>query len=469
MARIEFTAKEYQDTIIDYIENTDRGAIWAGMGMGKTSSTLTALDRRFLQGYDRPVLVLAPKMVAETTWPEEARKWKHLRHTRVVPIIGDEAARRRALSVDASIYTTNYEQVPWLVEHFGERWPFQHIIADESTRLKNFRLRQGGVRAKALGSIAHSKVKQFHELTGTPAPNGLLDLWGQIWMLDAGMRLGRSYTAFRDRWFGSGYDGSWKPFEHSEAQIHAAIKDLCLTINPADYFDLEEPIVVNKFIDLPPRARALYDEMEKKFFIEIEGHEVEAFHSAARSQKLLQLANGAIYVDPLVETDEDPRSLEFKGVHDTKIEALESIVNEANGMPVLVAFNFRSDLTRLKKAFPKGVHLKSKGNTAIQRDWNEGKIPVMFGYPGSIGHGLNLQDGGNILVFFGHNWNLEHRLQILERIGPMRQLQAGNNRPVFIYNIIARDTIDELVMARVETKKSVQDILLEAMSSRKRK
>ena len=162
MARQKFIAKGYQDIIVDFMTENPRGGIWAGMGMGKTVSALTAVDQLFMQGATHPVLVLAPLLVAKTSWPEEARKWSHLRHTRVVPIVGDEASRRRALSVDASVYTTNYEQLPWLVEHFGERWPFRHVIADESTRLKSFRLKQGGIRAQALGSVAHAKIKTFH-------------------------------------------------------------------------------------------------------------------------------------------------------------------------------------------------------------------------------------------------------------------------------------------------------------------
>lgn len=466
--RKQFTPREYQSIMIDFSEDVNRCALWAGMGMGKTSSMLTSIDRRLMQGASHPTLVLAPLLVAKTTWPDEARKWQHLKNIRVVPVVGTEAQRRKALGIDASVYTTNYEQLPWLVEHFGERWPFKHVVADESTRLKSFRTRQGGKRARALGQVAHTKIKYFTELTGTPSPNGLIDLWGQLWMVDGGQRLGRTFTAFKDRWFRTDYDGTPRPFEHSEAQIHEAIKDVCLTINPKDWFDLREPIVRNIYVDLPVVARARYREMEKKLFTEIEGREVNAANSAVKTQKLLQLANGAVYVDPLAESDDDPRSREFKPVHDVKLQALESIVAEASGMPVLVAYHFKSDLKRLLEAFPKGVHLSQKGSAGIQRDWNAGKIPVMFAHPQSAGHGLNLQDGGNILVYFGHDWNLEHRQQIFERIGPMRQLQSGYERPTFIYNIVARDTVDELVIARTETKAAVQDILLEAMSRYKK-
>lgn len=466
--RKQFTPREYQSIMIDFSEDVNRCALWAGMGMGKTSSMLTSIDRRLMQGASHPTLVLAPLLVAKTTWPDEARKWQHLKNIRVVPVVGTEAQRRKALGIDASVYTTNYEQLPWLVEYFGERWPFKHVVADESTRLKSFRTRQGGKRARALGQVAHTKIKYFTELTGTPSPNGLIDLWGQLWMVDGGQRLGRTFSAFKDRWFRTNYDGTPRPFEHSEAQIHEAIKDVCLTINPKDWFDLREPIVRNIYVDLPVVARARYREMEKKLFTEIEDREVNAANSAVKTQKLLQLANGAVYVDPLAESDDDPRSREFKEVHDVKLQALESIIAEASGMPVLVAYHFKSDLARLQKAFPKGVHLSQKNSAGIQRDWNAGKISPMFAHPQSAGHGLNLQDGGNILVYYGHDWNLEHRQQIFERIGPMRQLQSGYERPTFIYNIVARDTVDELVIARTETKAAVQDILLEAMSRYKK-
>lgn len=467
--RKEFKPRGYQELIIDFQESVKRNAIWAGMGLGKTISTLTTIDRMNLMGYDKPTLVLAPLLVAKTTWPDEAKKWKHLRHTRVVPIVGDETTRLRSLKLDANIFTTNYEQLPWLVEYYGDRWPFETVVADESTRLKSFRLRQGSVRAAALAKVTHTKIKKFWQLTGTPSPNGLIDLWGQMWMLDAGLRLGRTFTAFKERWFFTNPEQHLtRPHEHASQEINKLLQDICLTINSKDWLDLKEPIVNNIKIELTPKARRLYDELEKQFFTELEGREIEAVHSASRSQKLLQMANGAVYLDPLVETDADPRSKEFGEVHDAKIQALESILNEANGMPVLVAYNFRSDLIRLLKAFPKGRSLNSADVSTTMRDWNAGKIPVLFAHPASAGHGLNLQDGGNILVFFGLNWNLEHRLQFIERIGPTRQLQAGHDRPVFIHNILAKDTIDELVLARVETKREVQDILLEAMSRRKK-
>lgn len=460
----DYDPRPYQRIIYDYILEHERCAIWAGMGMGKTVSSLTAVsDLHIIDG--GPTLALAPLRVARSTWPSEARKWNHLKHLRIMPIVGTEAERRSSLRHGADIYTTNYDNLPWLVETLGEHWPFRNVVADEATRLKSFRLKQGGRRAQALGQVAHTKIKRFIELTGTPAPNGLADLWGQIWFLDKGDRLGRTYSGFKERWFQTKRDGyGVAPVSYAQEQIQAALKDCCLTINAKDWFDLKDPIVSNRYFDLPPRAKTLYEDMEKEMFMQIDEHDIEAFNAASRTQKLLQISSGAVYLDPTVENDSQPRAKEWKQVHDVKLEILEEIISEAAGMPVLVAYHFRSDLARLQKHFPKARMLDA--NPATIDQWNAGKIPILLAHPQSAGHGLNLQDGGNILVFFSHNWNLEDRLQIIERIGPVRQLQAGYDRPMFIYNIVAQNTMDELVMERVDTKREVQDILLDAMRRR---
>ena len=451
-----FTPRPYQDIALAHLLDEPRCALFAGMGMGKTVSTLNALDAMYLCGEDKPTLILAPLRVAKNVWSEEAAKWEHLHDISVVPIVGTVEERRAALKLDANVYTCNYDNLVWLVEHFGDRWPFATIVADESTRLKSFRLKQGGKRAQALAKVAHCKVKRFINLTGTPCPNGLIDLWGQTWFLDKGERLGRTFTAFRDRWFQQSFDGfGSSPLPNAQEQIHEKLQDICLSIEAKDWFDLKEPIVNNIYVDLPVKARQLYRDMERKMFMELEGHEVEAFNAAARTMKCLQIANGAAYVD-------DQQN--WKEIHDVKLQALDEIIEESAGMPVLVAYHFKSDLARLRRAFPKGRVLDT--DPATLREWNAGKIPLLFAHPQSAGHGLNLQDGGNILVFFAHNWALEERLQIVERIGPVRQLQAGHDRPVFIYNIIARDTMDEVVMERIATKAEVQDLLLKLMKRR---
>lgn len=465
-----FAPHPYQAQIIDHQCDVARGATWAGMGMGKTVSTLISLTHLDLVE-PGPTLVLAPKRVAQSTWPDEVAKWEETRSMVVSVVLGEPADRRRALRKKADIYTTNYENLPWLIEHLGDAWPFTKVVADESTRLKSFRVgaakvKKNGepkraphapVRSTALARVAHKKVRRFTELTGTPSPNGLEDLWGQAWFLDAGERLGRTHGSFVQRWFRPNHNGFGNaPMLFAQEQIEGKLRDICLSLDARDWFDLDEPIVRTIRVDLPRRARAIYEDMERHMFATIGETDIEAFGAAARTIKCLQLANGAAYLDEKAET--------FAEVHDVKIQALESIVAESGGVPLLVAYHFKSDLARLMKAFPKGRQLDAHPQTI--RDWNAGKIPMLFAHPASAGHGLNLQDGGNILVYFAHWWNLEERMQILERIGPTRQKQAGHNRPVWVYNIVATDTVDELVIARTESKRDVQDLLMEAMKRR---
>lgn len=460
MTARDFTPRAYQGMITDHILDSPRCAVWAGMGTGKTPSTLNAVDA-VLSVEDMKVLIVAPLRVARTTWPDEIRKWKHFRHLRLVPIVGSAKERAQAVKIPADLYTTNFESLPWLVEYWGERWPYDWVIVDEATKLKGFRLKQGTARAKALGRVAHTKVKRITLLTGTPSPNGLADLWGQMWFIDKGDRLGRTYDAFRQRWFEKSYDGySINPKEYAQAQIQRALADVCITIDAKDWFDLREPVVNNIYVDLPTKAKALYEDMEKRMFMELEReaqqHQVEAFGAAAKTGKLLQICNGAAYVD-------DKQT--WAVIHDEKLDALEEIVEEACGAPVLVAYQFKSDLARLRKRFPDAIWLsEDAGLRAAQR--GEGK--VWLGHPASMGHGVDgLQNHCNTLAFFGMDWNLENRLQIIERVGPTRQMQAGKDRPVFIHNILARGTVDEMVLERVNTKREVQDILLDAMKRKR--
>lgn len=470
MSRRVFIPRKYQERMVAHLLGGRRRALFAGMGTGKTVCNLTAVDALQLAGYSRPALALAPKRVALTTWPDEAEKWDHLSGMTVSPIIGTEKERRAALRRDANLFTVNYENIPWLFEELhGRAWPFGIVIPDESTRLKSARpgmrvstkgkeyvQAAGAKRVRELARIVHTPaVDYLWENTGTPSPNGLIDLWGQLWFLDKGERLGRIFEAFEQRWFRPAKSGyGVEPFEHSQAEIQERIKDICLTVD----FEGELPELKSNtiYVDLPPKARKAYRDMEKTMFVELEGTGVEAFNAATKSMKCLQLANGAAYLDEKAET--------WAEVHDAKLDALDSIIEEAAGMPVLVAYYFRSDLERIKRTFKQARVLDDKPQTI--RDWNKGKIPLLLAHPASAGHGLNLQDGGNILAFFGLTWNLEHYQQVIERIGPVRQMQAGHNRPVYVHHIVARGTVDELVLDRLQTKRAVQDILLEAMRRR---
>lgn len=460
-----FTPREYQVLIRDCIIAFKRFNIWLFMGAGKTAAVISALIMlAFVERNIFPALVLAPLRVANNVWPAEVKKWRDFEHLRCMPITGTEAERRLALRTKADIYTMNYENMEWLVAELGQQnWPFKTVIADEATKLKGFRIKQGGVRAKALSLVSWTHVIRFYNLTGTPSPNGLKDLWGQNWFIDKGIRLGLAYEAFKSRWFQRSFDGySIDPLPYAQEQIQQKLEDVCISLDPKDYFDIKDPIVVNVVVDLPAPAMKLYKQMEKEMFIKIEENPIEAFNAAARTNKCAQLANGAAYLDNVDPDDKKPK--DWRVVHSVKLDALEDIIEEAAGMPVLVVYEFKSDLARLKKHFPQGKALDSKPRT--EADWNAGKIPIMFLHPASGGHGLNLQEGGNIIAFFGHSWNLEYFLQVVERIGPVRQLQSGFDRNVFIYFIIARGTVDEDFMERRGTKKSVQDILLESMKRR---
>lgn len=469
-----FDPRPWQPGMIDHLTSHDRGALFAGMGTGKGVATLTALDAVSLVDDVYPALVLGPLRVARKVWSTEAAKWDHLKHLRVAKVIGDADTRASALHQRADIFTTNYDNLPWLVDRLGEDWPFKTVIADESTRLKNFRLTQGGKRAQALGRLAHARVRRWVNLTGTPSPNGLKDLWGQTWFLDQGQRLGRTWSGFESRWFAYKRKADAlkpgrmdiqtviHPWAHE--QIHAAIRDICLSVRAEDWVDLRKPVYVRVPVELPPRARRLYREMERDMFIALAGHEIEAVNAAAKTIKCLQLANGAVYLDPAADSDDHPRAREFVEVHDAKTEALASVIEEAAGMPVLVAYQFKSDLARLMKAFPQGRPLQTEQD---EDDFKAGRIPVLFAHPASAGHGIDgFQDVTNIIAFYGQWWDLELRDQIIGRIGAMRQYQSGFDRPVFIYDIVAENTVDELVLARHDTKRSVQELLMEAMKGR---
>lgn len=454
---MKFVPRPYQALAIDHMLTHPRCAAWLAMGMGKTVSALMAI--RALQVLDGmgPALVLAPLRVARSSWPDEVAKWDELRGMHVVCLSQSTVKRREeALAQRADVYTMNYELLPWLVSYLevrGKPWPFDIIVADEATRLKSFRLHSGGMRAHALSKVAWQS-KHFIELTGTPAPNGYLDLWGQIWFLDGGKRLGTSMKAYQERWFtpkrvgANAFAVRWEIMPGSEEQIQKRIADITIKLNAEDWFDIKEPIVSPVEVTLPEEAKKLYRKMETDLFLELAGNEIEASNAAVKTMKCLQIASGALYTEGKA----------FEEIHDAKLDALESVVNEASG-PVLVAYQFKHDAARILKRF-KGARLLDKNPRTI-RDWNAGRISMLLAHPASCGHGLSLQDGGNVLVFFSTGWSLEEHDQIIERIGPTRQAQAGHPRPVFVYSIVAKGTLDEAVQRRIQSKREVLDLLME--------
>lgn len=474
--RKEFTPRLYQEKAIDFILNTPRAALFADCGLGKSVSALTAYDMLLTSGHEtKPALILGPLRVARKVWSDEAAKWGHLKNIEVSNVVGDEEQRRAALKKDASLYSINYDNLPWLIDILGDKWPFGAVIADESTRLSGLRVSvrmkngkrwiqgQGTVRARKLAKMAfQNRSSRWLNLTGTPAPNSLTKLFGQIWFQDFGERLGQSYTAFKDRWFTIGYDGfKLEPKPNADREIHAKIKDICLSIRAKDYFDLEEPIPILVPVELPKKARALYQEMKRKLYLKFDKREVEALNAGSKAVKLLQLASGAIYLDPDVDSDDDPRAKDWVEVHNEKLQALEGIIEEASGMPLIVAYQFKSDLARLQKAFPKGRDLCSEKD---EDDFKAGKIGLLFIHPASGGHGIDgFQNVTNRIAFFSQWPDMELRDQLIGRIGPVRQLQAGFDRPVYVYDIVAVDTRDEDVLESHGAKREIQDFLLEAM------
>lgn len=437
-----------------------RCAVWADMGLGKTAAALSVLhDLDLVEA--GPALVVAPKHVALSVWPGEVEKFDIFKDMRITPILGTAAQRRAVLDAKrADIYTINYENLPWLIEECNarKRWPFTKVIADESTQLKSFRLRGGGKRAKAISKAAHTCVKHWINLTGTPSPNGLLDQWGQMWFIDQGKRLGRTFTAFKARWFETNlYSRVTTPRPGALEGITNALGNVCLAVRAEDWFPVEKPIFNTIYVDLPDRAFDIYKKMENTMYADLaDGGSVEAFSAVAKTIKCLQMANGAVYTGG--------GSKVWSEVHDVKLQALASLVAESGGAPLLVAYHFKSDLARILKAFPQARHFDAKPDTLDA--WNRGEIPLLVVHPASAGHGLNMQDGGHRLVFFGHWWALEAYLQMVERIGPVRQKQSGYNRPVFVYNIVARGTLDEAVLERRDSKRDVQDSLMRAKARR---
>ena len=457
--------------------------VWASPGTGKTSASIYAFDAMRMFGEAKRGLVLAPKRVARSTWPAEIVKWQEsFGHLKVAVAVGTEAQRIAALRSDADLVAINYDVLPWLVDVMGDAWNFDTVFADESGRLKSLRVSlqrrqrkdgswgteylsgQGGSRAKAIAQVAHRKVRRWVNLNGSPAPNGLQDLWGQQFFVDAGRRLGSSFDAYEDRFFqkvgnDNGYGSTLVPLKSSQAEIQRLLRDVTISIDAKDWFDIKAPIESNVMVDLPPRARRAYDDMESQLFAEIEaGVTVEAFNAGTRSLKCLQIGNGFAFTDTETRT--------WSELHDEKIEALKSIESETAGEPLLVRYCFVPDMQRILKAFPKARFLDD--NPRTEDEWNQGRIPMLVTHAASAGHGLNLQHGGRVLVDFSSDYNLDHDEQIIERIGPTRQAQSGYNKAVYRYRIVASDTIEELsVLPRLRTKASVQDSLKAAMKLRR--
>lgn len=445
------------------------------MGIGKSSASLFAIDLMSLLGeidVRYPTLVVGPARVAKDTWTDERAKWTQFKHMEIISLDGPPEERLRKIKIPAHIYTISYELTPWLVAYWMEKWPYRVVIADELERLKGFRekshheKRKGlgtdktgasGLRAHALSRVAHNLVDRWINLGGTPAPAGLKDLWGSTWFLDRGERLGSTFGAFKNRWFRLKWSGTGiEPLPFAEKEIHAVLGDICLTIDPKDYYDLKDPLILPLKVKLPPKARAMYDKLEKEMFLKLEsGTDVEALTQAGITNKCLQFANGALYTTHPA----------WEEVHSAKIEALDSYRSEAAGNPFLIQTSFISDKPRIMSRLKGAVDISTSRGLAA---FKSGDAQIGIAHPGSMGHGIDgLQHVTNRLVRFGHVWKLSETMQYLERIGPMRQFNAGYDRPVYVTDIIADDTLDENVLEAHASNRSTQDALLRAMNRRK--
>lgn len=444
---MKYKPHNYQQFATDFILNQSICCLMLDMGLGKTVITLTALWQLALDSFDvSRVLVIAPKRVAEDTWPKELAKWEHLTGLTSSLVLGSAAERKAALQKKAFLYIINRENVAWLVKN--HYWGFDMVVIDELSSFKSNKAE----RFKAMKKV-RPMITRIVGLTGTPAPNTLLDLWPQMYLMDMGQRLGRFISGFRDRFFLPDKRNreiiySYKPREGAEDAIYALISDICISMKAADYLDMPERIDNRIEVSMSPKERKLYDTFQKDMVLSIGDEELDATNAAALSNKLLQMANGAVY-------GEDKKVIP---IHDRKLDALEDLVEGANGKPLLVAYWYKHDLQRIKARFKNARCIDTAKDID---DWNAGKIPLALIHPASAGHGLNLQDGGCTIVWFGLTWSLELYQQLNARLW-----RQGQKHTVVIHHIVTKGTHDEDVMRALENKDTRQSALIEAVRAR---
>lgn len=444
---MKYKPHNYQQFATDFILNQSICCLMLDMGLGKTVITLTALWQLILDSFDvSKVLVIAPKRVAEDTWPKELAKWEHLTGLTASLVLGSAAERKAALQRKAFLYIINRENVAWLVKN--HYWDFDMVVIDELSSFKSNKAE----RFKAMKKV-RPMVTRIVGLTGTPAPNTLLDLWSQMYLMDMGQRLGRFIGGFRDRFFLPDKRNreiiySYKPREGAEDAIYALISDICISMKAADYLDMPERINNRIEVSMSPKERKLYDDFQKDMLLSIGDEELDAANAAALSNKLLQMANGAVY-------GEDKKVIP---IHDRKLDALEDLVEAANGKPLLVAYWYKHDLQRIKARFKNARCIDTAKDID---DWNAGQIPLALIHPASAGHGLNLQDGGCTIVWFGLTWSLELYQQLNARLW-----RQGQKHTVVIHHIVTKGTHDEDVMRALENKDTRQSALIEAVRAR---
>lgn len=458
---MKYEPRKHQQIGEDWLAEHPRTALFWEMGLGKTSTTLTVLNRMIYEEFSlNKVLVIAPKTVAEDTWSRESAKWDHLNHLRISKVLGTQKQREKAMAADADIYVINRENVQWLVENYGAKWPFDAIVIDELSSFKS----TGAKRWRLLKRVA-PLCHVVWGLTGTPASNGYMDLFAEIFLIDGGEHLGKTLTSFRDKYFNPGarkghivYEWRLKP--GAKERIDAQLSTFCLSMKAADWLDMPDRVDVQHFVKMSPAERKIYDQFKKEKVLPLlKGELTESFDdadhavlgatAAALSGKLLQMANGAVY-------DDDGNVFQ---IHDRKLDALEEIAEAAGDEPLLVFYNYKHDLDRIMKRFPQASSFGAGKETSDTiRAWNDGEIPMLLCHPASVAYGLNMQEGGHTIVWFGPTWSLELYQQANARLHRQGQVDT-----VFVHHILSDDTLDARVMEALEKKDGVQESLLNAL------
>lgn len=451
---MNFVPHQYQQYCMNRIVQDPAVGLFLDMGLGKTIITLSAINElKYGRFQVKKVLIIAPKKVAEATWQREAAKWDNVRHLRISTVLGSTSKRIRALHTPADVYIINRENVVWLVDYYKNDWPFDMVIADEMSSFKNHRAK----RFKALAAI-RSHITRLVGLTGTPSPNGLSDLWSQVYLLDQGERLGKYFTHFRERYFEPGRRCrevvySYDPKEGAEKAIMDAISDICVSMKSEDYLELPEIVYHDVPVALSTKAQRDYNELEKKMVLDLgDNHILDVTSAAALSNKLQQLANGAVYTD----------SGAWQEIHHDKVEAFMELIEQLNGKHAIVFYNFRHDLDRLIVALQKtNLRARQLQTSVDELDWNAGKVDVLLAHPASTAYGLNLQDGGNHVIWFGLNWSLELYQQANKRLH-----RQGQKNRVIVHQLICEGTRDEDLANALQLKDAAQQYVMDSLKAR---
>ena len=437
----------YQEYAENFILDNPGAGLLLDMGMGKTATTLTAVEKLIRDRFELcRVLVIAPLKPAVETWPAELEKWKHLEGLRYSLVIGSEKERIAALNQDAEIYIINRENVVWLVNYYKKKWPFEMVVIDELSSFKSSKSQ----RFRALKRV-RPMTKRVVGLTGTPSPNGLLDLWSQIYLIDQGEALGKTITGYKEKYFVPDKRNattifSWKPKPGAPEEIYERLKSCCISMDSADYLDLPERLYINHEVELPDAAKEQYKQLQRDMLLPFADGDIDAGSAGILTNKLLQFCGGCVY-------DENRGVKEF---HTAKLDKLEQLIEEANGQPVLVFYAYQHERDRILERFSEAVEIKE--DTAVKR-WNAGKIPILLAHPASAGHGLNLQEGGHIAIWYNWTHNLEWYQQANKRLH-----RPGQKEVVLIHHIGVKNGLDMQVLNNVLAEKAdAQDFLIQAL------